>query len=49
VLGAAATSAAGEDTTDGTQLHAQIVCGLAGGVYSPAVLDLGAPSLDRAK
>ena len=38
VLGAAATRAAGDDTTDRAQLHPQIVGGLAGAVYSPAVL-----------
>ena len=40
VLGATATSAAGDDTTDRAQLHSRIVDGLAGGVYSPAVLRL---------
>jgi hypothetical protein len=40
VLDAAATSAAGDDTTDRAQLHPRIVDGLAGGVYSPAVLRL---------
>ena len=40
VLGAAAASAAGDDTTDRAQLHPRIVGGLAGAVYSPAVLRL---------
>ena len=40
VLGAATTRAAGDDTTDRAQLHPQIVDGLAGAVYSPAVLRL---------
>jgi hypothetical protein len=40
VLGAATTSAAGDDTTDRAQLHPQIVRRLAGAVYSPAVLRL---------
>ena len=40
VLGAAATRAAGDDTTDRAQLHPQIVGGVAGAVYSPAVLRL---------
>ena len=40
VLGAAATRAAGEDTTDRAQLHQQIVRGQGGVVYSPAVLRL---------
>ena len=38
MLGAAATSAAGDDAADRAQLHPQIVGGVAGGVYSPAVL-----------
>ena len=38
VLGAATTRAAGDDTADRAQLHPQIVGGLAGAVYSPAVL-----------
>ena len=42
VLGAAATRAAGDDTADRAQLHPQIVGGLAGAVYSPAVLGLAA-------
>ena len=40
VLGAATTRAAGDDTTDRAQLHPRIVGGLAGAVYSPAVLRL---------
>ena len=40
VIGAAATNAAGDDTTDRAQLHPQIVRRLAGAVYSPAVLRL---------
>ncbi len=40
VLGAAATRAAGDDTTDRAQLHPRIVDGVAGTVYSPAVLRL---------
>ena len=40
VLRAAATSAAGDDTTDRAQLHPRIVGGVAGPVYSPAVLRL---------
>jgi hypothetical protein len=38
VRGAAAARAAGDDTTDRAQLHPQIVDGLGGVVYSPAVL-----------
>ncbi len=37
---AAATRAAGDNPTDRAQLHPQIVDGLAGVVYSPAVLRL---------
>ena len=40
VLDAAATRAAGDDTTDRAQLHPRIVGGLAGGVYSPGALGL---------
>jgi hypothetical protein len=40
VLGAAATRAAGDDTTDRAQLHPRIVAGVAGAVYSPPVLRL---------
>ena len=40
VLGAAATRAAGDDTADRAQLHPRIVDGVAGAVYSPAVLRL---------
>ena len=40
VLGAATTSAAGDDTADRAQLHPRIVDGRAGEVYSPAVLRL---------
>jgi len=40
VLGAAATSAAGDDTTNRAQLHPRIVDGLAGAVYSLVVLRL---------
>ncbi len=40
VLEAAATRAAGDDTTDRAQLHPRIVDGVAGTVYSPAVLRL---------
>jgi hypothetical protein len=40
VLGATATRAAGDDTTDRAQLHPQIVGRVAGAVYSPAVLRL---------
>ena len=46
VLGAATTRAAGDDTTDRAQLHPRIVGGLAGAVYPPVVLRLGA-SLGR--
>jgi hypothetical protein len=49
VLGTAATSAAGDDTTDRAQLHPRIVGGLAGGVYSLRVLGLrsdGSPTAD---
>jgi hypothetical protein len=42
VLGAAATGAAGDDTTDRAQLHPRIVEGVAGAVYSLAVLRLAA-------
>lgn len=42
VLGAATTSAAGDDAADRAQLHPQIVGGLAGAVYSLAVLRPGA-------
>ncbi len=38
VLGTAATRAAGDDTADRAQLHPRIVGGVAGAVYSPAVL-----------
>jgi hypothetical protein len=38
VLGAAATSAAGDDTADRAQLHPRIVDGVGGVVYTPAVL-----------
>src|SRR5689334_2821702 len=38
VLGAATTSAAGDDATDRAHLHPQIVLRVAVGVYSPAVL-----------
>jgi ZIP family zinc transporter len=38
VRNAAAASAAGDNAADRAQLHPQIVCGQAGGVYSPAVL-----------
>ena len=41
VLGAATTSAAGDDTADRAQLHLRIVGGMAGAVYSPGVLRLG--------
>ena len=41
VLGTAATRVAGDDTTDRAQLHPPIVDGVAGGVYSLAVLRLG--------
>jgi len=47
VLGAATASAAGDDTTDRAQLHPQIVDGLAGAVYSPAVLRLRDHGVDR--
>ena len=40
VLGAAATSAAGDDTADRAQLHPRIVRGEVGAVHSPAVLRL---------
>jgi hypothetical protein len=40
VLGAATTSAAGDDTADRAQLHPRIVDGRGGAVYSPAVLGL---------
>jgi hypothetical protein len=40
VLGTAATSAAGDDTADRAHLHSQIVCRVAGGVYSLLVLRL---------
>jgi hypothetical protein len=40
MIGTAATSAAGDDTTDRAQLHSQIVGELADEVYSPAVLGL---------
>jgi hypothetical protein len=40
VLSAAATRAAGDDTTDRAQLHARIVDGATGAVYSPPVLHL---------
>jgi hypothetical protein len=40
VLDAAATRAAGDDTTDRAQLHPRIVDRVAGAVYSPAVLRL---------
>ncbi len=40
VLGAATTSAAGDDTADRAQLHPQIVGRAGGVVYSPAVLRL---------
>ena len=40
VVSTAATRAAGDDTADRAQLHPRIVCGLAGVVYSPAVLRL---------
>jgi hypothetical protein len=40
VLGAATTSAAGDDAADRAHLHLQIVCGEVGGVYSLAVLRL---------
>ncbi len=45
VLGAATTSAAGDDTTDRAQLHPRIVGELAGAVYSPAVLRRGDQSV----
>jgi hypothetical protein len=45
VLGAAATRAAGDDTTDRAELHPRIVDGVGGAVYSPAVLRVGAQSL----
>ena len=38
VLGAATTSAAGDDTADRAQLHPRIVGAMAGAVYSPGVL-----------
>ena len=41
MLGAATTRAAGDDTADRAQLHPGIVDGLAGAVYSPAVLRPG--------
>jgi len=44
MLGAATTSAAGDDTADRAQLHPQIVCGVAGTVYSLRVLGLPADS-----
>lgn len=40
VLGAATTSAAGDDTAERAQLHPRIVGGLADVVYTPAVLGL---------
>ncbi len=40
VVSAATTRAAGDDTTDRAQLHPRIVDGVAGAVYSPAVLPL---------
>ncbi len=40
VLEAATARAAGDDTTDRAQLHPRIVDGVAGAVYSPAVLRL---------
>ena len=40
VLGAAATRAAGDDTTDRAQLHPWMVYGVDDEVYSPAVLRL---------
>jgi hypothetical protein len=46
VLSAAATRAAGDDTTDRAQLHARIVDGVVGAVYSPAVLRLQAHRSD---
>jgi len=45
MLAAASGRSAGDDTTDRAQLHPRIVDGVAGGVYSPAVLRLrGQPS-----
>jgi len=50
VLGAATTSAAGDDTTDRAQLHPRIVGRMVGAVYSPAVLRLqGQPALPLAE
>jgi hypothetical protein len=40
MVGAAATRAAGDDTTDRAQLHARIVDGRGGAVYSLVVLRL---------
>jgi hypothetical protein len=40
VVGAAATRAAGDDTTDRAQLHPRIVDRVAGAVYPPPVLRL---------
>jgi hypothetical protein len=47
VLGAATTRAAGDDTTDRAQLHPQIVDGVAGAVYSLAVLRLRGQPAER--
>ncbi len=48
VRGTATTREAGDDTTDRAQLHPRIVDGVAGAVYSPAVLRLwgDAPLID---
>jgi hypothetical protein len=47
MLSAAATRAAGDDTTDRAQLHPRIVGGLAGAVYSLGVLRLRVQPAER--
>jgi hypothetical protein len=47
VRGAAASSAAGDDTTDRAELHPRIVGGVAGGVHTLAVLRPGGQSHHR--